>query len=91
MLRLNLDQLTIDRAQFYREMKQRGIGCSVHFIPLHIHPYYRELYGYRPDDYPIAYREYMREISLPIYSKMTESDVERVIDSVVSITNEFKR
>ncbi|MGE5314219.1 MAG: DegT/DnrJ/EryC1/StrS family aminotransferase [Acidobacteriota bacterium] len=91
MLRLNLDALTIDRARFIDELKKRNIGASVHFIPLHIHPYYRDLYGSKPEDYPVAFREYMREISLPIYSKMSESDVEDVIDAVLDIIIQFAR
>lgn len=91
MLRLNLDQWRIDRAQFNEEMKQRNIGISVHFIPLHIHPYYRETYGYRPDDYPVAYREYLREVSLPIYSRMSDRDVQDVIDAVLDIVVQYGR
>ncbi len=82
MLRLNLETLTIGRAEFIEELKKLNIGTSVHFIPLHIHPYYRETYGYSPHDFPVAYREYLREISLPIYSKMTDGDVQDVIDAV---------
>ena len=89
MLRLNLDQWQIDRAGFIEEMKQRNIGTSVHFIPLHIHPYYRETYGYRPEDYPVAYREYLREVSLPIYSKMSDADVADVIAAVLDIVEHF--
>ena len=85
MLRLHLDQLRIDRAQFIEELKQRHIGASVHFIPLHLHPYYRETYGYRPEDFPVAYREYQREISLPIFSKMSDQDVQDVIDALLEI------
>lgn len=85
MLRLNLDRLRIDRARFIEELKCRQISASVHFIPLHVHPYYRKTYGYRPDDYPVAYREYQREISLPIYSKMSDQDVQDVIDAVSQI------
>ena len=73
MLRLNLEQLRFDRNQFIEALKQLNIGTSVHFIPLHIHPYYRETYGYRPEDFPVAYGEYQREISLPIYSKMSDA------------------
>ena len=65
MLRLNIEHLSIDRARFIEELKKRNIGTSVHFIPLHIHPYYRETYGYQPHDFPVAYREYQRKISLP--------------------------
>ncbi|MGB0383215.1 MAG: DegT/DnrJ/EryC1/StrS family aminotransferase [Ardenticatenaceae bacterium] len=90
MLRLNLEELDIDRAQFIQELKRRNIGCSVHFIPLHIHPYYRETYGYQPEDFPVAYREYLREISLPIYSKMSDQDVQNVIDAVLEIVQEHK-
>jgi dTDP-4-amino-4,6-dideoxygalactose transaminase len=91
MLRLNLDMLTIDRARFFDELKSRNIGASVHFIPLHIHPYYRDLYGYSPLDFPVAYREYMREISLPIYSKMSQQDTQDVIDAVADIVTTFTR
>ena len=91
MLRLHLNALTIDRGRFIEEMKKKGIGCSVHFIPLHIHPYYRDLYGFKPEDFPVAYREYTREVSLPIYSKMTDQDVVRVIDGVFAIVKKFTR
>jgi dTDP-4-amino-4,6-dideoxygalactose transaminase len=85
MLRLNIEQLRIDRDQFFIELKNRNIGSSVHFIPLHIHPYYSITYGYKPEDYPVAYREYNREISLPIYSKMSDKDVSYVIAAIVDI------
>jgi perosamine synthetase len=91
MLRLHLEAMTIDRGRFIEEMKKKGIGCSVHFIPLHIHPYYRDLYGFKPEDFPVAYREYTREVSLPIYSKMTDQDVVRVIDGVFAIVKKFTR
>jgi dTDP-4-amino-4,6-dideoxygalactose transaminase len=91
MLRLNLDTLTIDRARFFEELRTRKIGASVHFIPLHLHPFYREAYGYKPEDFPVAYREYRREISLPIYSKMTDDDVRDVIEAVTDIAGRFRR
>ena len=91
VIRLNLQQLQIDRNQFIDELRRKGIGTSVHFIPLHIHPYYRETYGYRPDDFPVAYETYQRIISLPIYARMTDDDVERVIESVTDIINSNRR
>ncbi len=91
MLRLNLEQLNIGRAQFIQELKQRNIGTSVHFIPLHLQPYYRDLYGLKPDDLPVARREYEREISLPIYSKMSDADVQDVIDAVLETLNTFSK
>ena len=90
MLRLNLDKLLINRKEFVQQLKEHNIGVSVHFIPLHIHPYYAELYNYEPQDYPVAYNEYMREISLPIYSKMTDDDVQSVIDAVKIIVEQSR-
>jgi dTDP-4-amino-4,6-dideoxygalactose transaminase len=84
-LRSSVSGLPMARAQFIEELKARNIGASVHFIPLHIHPYYRETYGHKPEDFPVAYREYLREISLPIYSKMTDADVADVIAAVLEI------
>lgn len=90
MLRINLAKLRIGRAEFVEELKRRKIGASVHFIPLHLHPYYRDTYGYRPEDFPVAYCEYLREVSLPIYSKMSDQDVQDVIDAVVDIVETYR-
>jgi len=90
MLRLHLDRLRIDRAQCMEELKGHNIGASVHFIPLHIHPYYCQTYGFRPEDFPVAYHEYMREVSLPIYSKMSDADVEDVVQAVVDIVERYR-
>ena len=90
-LRLNLDMLTIDRAHFIEELKARNIGTSVHFIPIHLHPYYRDKYGYQPDDFPVAYREYQRIISLPLYPRMSHQDVEDVIEAVVDVVERYRR
>ncbi len=89
VLRLNLAALRIDRAMFVEELKARNIGASVHFIPLHLHPYYRQQYGYRPEDFPVAYHEYLRAISLPIFPEMSEEDVSDVIDAVLEIAEEY--
>jgi perosamine synthetase len=85
VIRLNPRAHRIHRNQFIEELKSLGIGVSVHFIPLHLHPYYRDTYGYAPGDFPVAEDLYARSISLPIYSKMTDDDVERVISAVQTI------
>jgi dTDP-4-amino-4,6-dideoxygalactose transaminase len=90
MLRLNAGRLRVDRSGFIEELKRCRIGASVHFIPLHLHPYYRATYGYRPDDFPVAYRESEREISLPIYSKMSDDDVRDVIDAVLETVEIYR-
>lgn len=91
MVRLNLAQLRIDRNEFIVKLKEQNIGTSVHFIPIHLHPYYRETYGYKPEEFPIAYQEYQREISLPIYSKMTDQDTTDVIKAVTTIVEQNLR
>jgi dTDP-4-amino-4,6-dideoxygalactose transaminase len=72
------------RDEFVAELVGRGVGNSVHFIPLHLHSYYVATYGYSPDDFPIATEQFGRVVSLPIYSAMTDSDVARVIDAVTA-------
>jgi perosamine synthetase len=82
ILRLNLERLRCDRSDFIRCLASEGVSASVHFIPLHLHPYYRDAFGYSPGDFPIAYQEYMRVVSLPIYSRMSNRDVDTVIAAV---------
>jgi perosamine synthetase len=83
--------LTIGRNEFIDRLVARNIGVSVHFIPLHVHPYYRDRYGFRPDDYPNAFAAYERMLSLPIYAKMTDEDVRHVVDAVRDIAEEARR
>ena len=90
VLRLNAERLTIDRAAFIEELRARGIGASVHFIPLHLHPYYRQTYGYRAADCPVASAAYEQILSLPLYARMTPEDVERVIDAVMDIVQRYR-
>lgn len=89
VLRLNLDALTIDRSIFIEHLRTANIGVSVHWIPLHMHPYYRETYGYEPEDFPVAYAQFQRIISLPIYSAMSDQDVADVITAVTQIADHF--
>lgn len=85
ILRLRLEHLRIDRNAFIDELKQRGIGTSVHFIPLHLHPYYQRSFGYRLGDFPVAEVQFERCISLPIYPNMSKESVNYVIEGVIDI------
>ena len=89
ILRLNLDQWSIGRAKIIDLLKEQNIGASVHFMPLHLHSYYRDKYGYQPEDFPVANSEYERAISLPLYSKMCDRDVEDVIAAMLNIFDRF--
>ena len=91
VLRLVPEALTIDRDTFIARLVAMNIGVSVHFIPLHLHPYYRDKYGFVPMDFPNAYEAFQRILSLPIYPKMTDDDVQDVIDAVRSLVEEHQR
>jgi dTDP-4-amino-4,6-dideoxygalactose transaminase len=90
-LRLNLDQLKIPRDAFIEELRGRNIAASVHFIPIHLHPYYRDACGYKASDFPVAYSEYQRLISLPIYPAMRDEDINDVIEAVAEIAAENRK
>jgi dTDP-4-amino-4,6-dideoxygalactose transaminase len=90
VLRLNLDQLTVNRDRFIDELTARGIGVSVHFIPVHSFTYYRETYGYVDEDFPVAAKEFPRCISLPIYPVMSDDDVDDVIAVVSDVVHTFR-
>lgn len=79
------DSAGISRDEFIQQMSARGIGCSVHFIPLHLHPYWRNAYDLQPHDFPMAWRAYERAVSLPLYTKMTDDDQTRVIEAVKDV------
>jgi dTDP-4-amino-4,6-dideoxygalactose transaminase len=85
VIQLDLKRIHISRNEFIKEMAEKGVGTSVHFIPLHIHPYWRDRYGFTPTDFPVALDCYLRVVSLPIYSKMRDEDIEKVIKAVKDI------
>jgi perosamine synthetase len=85
VIRLRLDRLGIDRAAFIGEMKRHGVGASVHWLPLHMHPYYRDTYGYQNVDLPVAARVYPELISLPLYPDLIESDAIHVCEVLSEI------
>jgi len=91
VIQLKLERLHINRGEFITLLKERGIGASVHFIPLHLHPFYRDRFNYRPESFPNASAAFEQMVSLPIYPKMTESDVQRVIDVVTTTIRENRR
>jgi dTDP-4-amino-4,6-dideoxygalactose transaminase len=91
VIRLALDRLTIDRAAFIEELRARNIGTSVHFIPVHLHPYYRDRFGYGRGDLKQAESLYDRIVSLPLYPGMTVEDVHEVIGAVQKVISINRR
>ena len=91
LLRLRTERLAISRDAFIQELTKANIGTSVHFIPLHLHPFYRDTYQLVADDFPAALDAYRRVISLPIYPGMTDEDVEDVIAAVKKIITTHRK
>ncbi len=91
VLRLRPELMRIGRNQFVEMLRERGVGCSVHCIPLHTMHYYQRNYGYRDGDFPVANNIYSRCLSLPIYAAMTDDDVNYVIETVLAIARENRR
>lgn len=85
------ERLKINREQFIEALKEENIGTSVHFIPVHLHPYYRETFGFKEGDFPVAEKAYERVISLPLYPKMSDEDVECVIVAVRKVAGQYER
>ena len=85
------DQLRIDRNQFIEALKAENIGSSVHYIPVHLHPYYQKTMWYKRGDYPITESIFDRLISLPLFPHMLDQDVRDVIEAVQRITNYYRR
>lgn len=85
VIQLDLENLTIDRKTFIERMAAAGIGTSVHFIPLHLQTYWRDRYGLKAEDFPVALDVYNRAVSLPIYPCMSDDDVHRVITQIRTI------
>ena len=84
-IRLRLETLSVDRDAFIRELDQAGVSCSVHWRPLHLHPYYEETFGWRPTDLPAASAVWTRLVSLPLFSSMSRDEVDAVVDAVRTV------
>ena len=91
VLRLRPGVLRIGRDQVIDQLAERNIGTSVHFIPVHVHPYYRDKYRYRAAAFPVAYHNFLRMLSLPLNPRLTHQDVADVIDAVRDVLEKFRR
>ncbi len=90
-IQLDLGKLTVDRAEIFRALRAENIGVNVHYIPVHLHPYYRDRFGYKSGEFPIAEEAYSRLISLPMFHGMSDQDVEDVIAAVRKVTGAYGR
>jgi perosamine synthetase len=90
-IRLDLEKLTVDRAEVFRALRAENIGVNVHYIPVHLHPYYRDRFGDRSGTFPVAEQAYDRLISLPMFHGMSDGDVEDVIHAIIKASAAFAR
>ncbi|MBP1625716.1 MAG: UDP-4-amino-4-deoxy-L-arabinose--oxoglutarate aminotransferase [Holophagaceae bacterium] len=88
VIRLKPGRLRVDRNRFIEVLKSRNIGTSVHYLPVHMHPYYRDKYGYRPQDCPVSTDAYERMISLPLHPGLSNQDVDDVVEAVTDLVRE---
>jgi dTDP-4-amino-4,6-dideoxygalactose transaminase len=88
---LELERLTCDRARFIDELRAENIGTTVNFIPVHLHPYYRQTLGLAPGSLPVAEDAYRRAVTLPLYPRMTESDLDDVCAAVRKVVGHYRR
>jgi dTDP-4-amino-4,6-dideoxygalactose transaminase len=68
-----------------------GVGNNVHYLPLHMHPYYRDAFGYRPEDFPSARAAYDRILSLPIYPSLPNDDIEYIVECIAAVADRYRR
>ena len=90
-IRLDLAKLSAGRDQIFRALRAENIGVNVHYIPVHLQPYYRDRFGYRGGEYPVAEDAYERLISLPLFHSMNDQDVDDVIQAVSKVAARFAR
>jgi len=91
VIQLCLEELTVDRDQVFRALRLEGIGVNVHYIPVHLHPYYQQTLGTRPGQCPVAEEAYRRILTLPLFAGMTDHDVEDVISAVYKVCEAYSR
>jgi len=90
MIQLSLERLKVERREIFEALRTENIGVNVHYIPVHLQPYYQKRFGYRRGDFPKAENYYSRAITLPIFPKMTEKDINDVVKAVKKVINYYK-
>ena len=91
VVRLELEALTVDRAAVFRALRAEGIGVNVHYLPVHLHPYYQNRFGTRPGLCPVAEAAYERLLSLPMFPAMSDEDVAQVVEAIDKVVSHYRR
>jgi perosamine synthetase len=88
---MNPALVNADRAQVFRALRAENIGVNVHYIPVHLHPYYRDRFEYRGGEYPVAETAYEQLISLPMFHRMSDQDADDVIAAVTKLCEHYRK
>jgi len=91
VIQLQLEKLKSDRKEIFKALREKNIGVNVHYLPVHLHPFYQRKFGYKKGDYPKAEGYYERAITLPLFPKMSDDDVEYVIGSVMKVITNYRK
>jgi len=91
IIQLNLERLNVGRMEIFNELREKGLGVNVHYIPVYLQPYYQDKFCYEYGDFPIAESYYKRAITLPLYPKMTDKEVQYVIDTVKEVISHHSK
>ena len=91
MIQVNLEKLKEGRREIFEALRAENVGVNVHYIPVHLQPYYQKKFGYRPGDFPRAENYYSRAITLPVFPKMSENDIDDVIAAVKKVISYYKK
>jgi len=86
-LHIDFEKLTLTKQEFFEKMKKGGVNLQVHYIPVHLQPFYRKHYGFNSGDFPVAEIYYSNEVSLPIYPDLSIDDVSLVVNNIIEITS----
>ena len=89
-LQIKFDELKFDKKEYYFRLKEKGVVFQVHYIPVHLQPFFRKNFGFKKGDFPISENFYQRELSLPIYTSLIEDDLTIISNAIVTILNELK-
>jgi dTDP-4-amino-4,6-dideoxygalactose transaminase len=84
-LQINFDDLALTKPKFFQRMKDIGVNLQVHYIPVHLQPFYKNNYGFQPGDFPVSERFYRNEVSLPIYPDLSRKEVTFVVNNILEI------
>ncbi len=86
-IQFDLEKLSISRKEIFAKLSEKGIKCQVHYVPVHFMPFYQKKFGYKKGDFPITEQYYERAITLPLFPKLTNEEVDYVVESVKEIIN----